>query len=59
MSSPKGPHNYINPVSIGKDILIADVVGIVLVAVCIILRLSTKFFITHQPGWDDGETFTA
>lgn len=47
--------NYVNPVSRGYEATDAALTSLVFAALCVALRICTKFRITRAPGWDDGE----
>ncbi|KAL8948265.1 MAG: hypothetical protein Q9222_005536 [Ikaeria aurantiellina] len=45
--------NYINPPSEGYKIIDATAISLTFAIVFVVLRLMTKFLVTHAPGWDD------
>lgn len=59
MSDPMFPPgvvpNYIDPISRGWKAVDAALVSLIFAAFFVVLRLFTKFKITHSPGWDDGK----
>ena len=50
------PHNYVNPPSNAWESTTADLIGLCLTFIVIIVRYYTKIHITKSTGWEDRES---
>ena len=51
---PKHTPNFVNPPSRAHEAISAALVSLIFATIAVILRLVTKFKVTHSQGWDDG-----
>ena len=52
--TPKFTPNYVNPPTRGHEATNAALISLIFAAIAVVLRLFTKFYVTHSQGWDDG-----
>ena len=52
--TPKFAPNFVNPPTRGHEATDAALVSLIFATIAVVLRLLTKFYITHSQGWDDG-----
>lgn len=59
--TPPFTPNYVDPPTRGHEATDAAIVSLIFATIGVVLRLFTKFYMTHSQGWDDGiiETSTA
>lgn len=57
---PKGVEsNFVNPYSIGSQLIRVGAIFLALMGLCVLIRFYTKIFIQHSWGWEDCESASA
>ncbi|KAG6999485.1 hypothetical protein G7Y79_00034g069080 [Physcia stellaris] len=51
--TPPVTPNYVNPPTRGHEATDAALVSLIFATIAVVLRLFTKFYMTHSQGWDD------